>query len=76
MPVQSAMLSGAFNFGVGSWCRSTAASDIRARRWGDACDTLTAFNRAGGKVVPGLVNRREMGDAKRLGEGETCVTGL
>jgi len=31
---------------------------------------------AGGQMVNGLVKRREMGDAQRLGEAETCVSGL
>ncbi|MDF2622165.1 MAG: glycoside hydrolase family 24 [Xanthobacteraceae bacterium] len=58
------------------WCGSTAARYIRAKLWRQACDAQTAWNRAGGKVVQGLVNRREMGDASRIGEGEICVTGL
>lgn len=74
--VQAAMLGGGYNFGVGGWCGSTAARHIRAKEWRQACDAQTAWNRAGGKVVQGLVNRREMGDASRLGEGELCVTGL
>ncbi|MCS0497846.1 lysozyme [Ancylobacter sp. MQZ15Z-1] len=82
VPVQAAMTGGAYNFGVGSveprrgWCGSTAARMIRAANWRAACDAQTAFNRAGGKVLQGLVHRREMGDASRLGEGELCVTGL
>lgn len=86
VPVQAAMLAGGYNFGVGyfdpgtgegkGWCGSTAARYIRAKLWRQACDAQTAWNRAGGKVVQGLVNRREMGDASRLGEGELCVTGL
>lgn len=74
--VQSAMLSGSFNFGVGAWCRSTASRNIREKQWRSACEAQTAFNRAGGKVIDGLVNRREMGDAQRIGEGELCVSGL
>lgn len=76
VPVQAAMLGGGYNFGVGGWCGSTAARYIRAKLWRHACDAQTAWNRAGGKVVQGLVNRREMGDASRMGEGELCVTGL
>ncbi|SCW95686.1 lysozyme [Ancylobacter rudongensis] len=74
--VQASMLSGSFNFGVGAWCRSTASRHIRVRAWRPACDAQTLFNRAGGRVVQGLVNRREMGDAQRLGEGELCVSGI
>ncbi|WP_370677649.1 lysozyme [Pleomorphomonas sp. PLEO] len=75
-PVQASMVSGAYNFGVVAWCRSTAARMIRAARYRDACQAQTAFNRAGGEVLTGLVRRREMGDAQRIGEGELCVSGL
>lgn len=74
--VQASMLSGSFNFGVGAWCRSTASRHIRAKSWRPACDAQTMFNRAGGRVVQGLVNRREMGNAHYIGEGEMCVSGL
>lgn len=74
--VQAAMLSGAYNFGVGAWCKSTAAARVRAKDYRAACEAQTAFNKAGGKILPGLVNRREMGDATRIGEGELCVSGL
>lgn len=84
--VQASMLSGSFNFGVGyaarngvrgrGWCGSTAARHIRAKSWRPACEAQTMFNRAGGRVVQGLVNRREMGNAQYIGEGEMCVSGL
>lgn len=84
--VQAAMLGGGYNFGVGyfdprkgegkGWCGSSAARHIRVKEWRQACDAQTAWNRAGGKVVQGLVNRREMGNADYIGEGELCVTGL
>lgn len=74
--VQASMISGGYNFGVTAWCRSTAARMIRAGRYRDACDAQTAFNRAGGEILTGLVRRREMGDAQRIGEGELCVSGL
>lgn len=74
--VQASMISGSYNFGVRAWCNSTAARMIRAENWRGACEAQTAFNRAGGQVVNGLVRRREMGDAQRLGEAELCVSGL
>lgn len=76
LSVQMSMVSGAYNFGTGAWCRSTAARMLRERRWREACEAQTAFNKAGGRVVRGLVNRREMGDAQRIGEAEACVSGL
>lgn len=74
--VQWAMLDGAYNFGVGGWCQWSASADIRRGDWRAACDDQTKINKAGGRVIPGLVKRREMGDATRIGEGEACVTGI
>lgn len=70
------MISLAYNVGVSAACNSTAARHGRAGRYLDSCNAATAFNRAGGKVLIGLVNRREMGDRSRIGEGELCVSGL
>jgi GH24 family phage-related lysozyme (muramidase) len=44
--------------------------------WRKACEAQTAWNKAGGQVVGGLIKRREMGDAQRAGEAEVCVSGL
>lgn len=74
--VRGSMISGAYNFRVGAWCRSTAKARIEGGQWRAACEAQTAFNRAGGQIVRGLMNRREMGDAQRIGEAELCVSGL
>lgn len=74
--VRASMISGSYNFGVSAWCRSTAKARVEAGQWRAACEAQTAFNRAGGRIVGGLVNRREMGDAQRIGEAELCVSGL
>lgn len=81
--VQASMISGAYNFGVGSvnprrgQLGSTAMFiHIPAGNWRAACEAQTAWNKAGGRVLRGLVLRREMGDAQRLGEAELCVSGL
>jgi GH24 family phage-related lysozyme (muramidase) len=81
--VQASMISGAYNFGVGSTnprrgqLGSTAMFiHIPNGEYRKACEAQTAWNKAGGRVVRGLVNRREMGDAQRLGEAELCVSGL
>lgn len=74
--LQASLISGAYNFGVAASCRSTAARLTRADRYREACEAQTAFNKAGGQVVNGLVKRREMGDAQRIGEAELCVSGL
>lgn len=77
------MLSLAWNIGTGAACKSTATRIVNdAERLGKtpnyiaSCEAATRFNRAGGRVFIGLVNRREMGDAKRIGEGELCVSGI
>ncbi|TCR07280.1 lysozyme [Neorhizobium sp. JUb45] len=74
--VQASMISGAYNFGVGGMCGSSAARLARAGQYQAACEAQTAWNKAGGRVVNGLVKRREMGDAQRIGEAELCVSGL
>lgn len=70
------MNSLAYNLGTGAACNSTAARLGKAGRFVESCNAATAFNRAGGRVWIGLVKRREMGDASRLGEGELCITGV
>jgi GH24 family phage-related lysozyme (muramidase) len=74
--VQAAQISGAYNFGVGGMVNSSAARLASQGRYREACEAQTAWNKAGGQVVTGLVRRREMGDAQRLGEAELCVSGL
>lgn len=74
--LQASLISGAYNFGVAASCRSTAARLTREGSYRQACEAQTAFNKAGGQVVNGLVKRREMGDAQRIGEAELCVSGI
>ncbi|WP_192246027.1 lysozyme [Mesorhizobium silamurunense] len=80
--VQSSMISGAYNFGVGSkkprrgQLGSRTADFVTQHQYLEACKAQTAFNKAGGIRLDGLVKRREMGDAQRLGEAELCVSGL
>lgn len=74
--VQAALLSLSYNIGVARAWGSTAAVFIVQHKYREACDAMTRYNRAAGVVVAGLVARREMGDASRIGEGEICVSGL
>ena len=74
--VQASMVSGAYNFGVSGMVNSRAAALHRQGRYREGCEAQTAWNKAGGQVVNGLVKRREMGDAQRAGEAEVCVSGL
>jgi GH24 family phage-related lysozyme (muramidase) len=73
---QAAALSLAYNAGVGAVCGSTGARLAREGKIRESCEAFTAFNRAGGRVLRGLVVRREMGDGTRIGEAELCVSGL
>lgn len=66
----------AWNIGARAACNSRAASFGRVERYHDSCIAATAFNKAGGRVIIGLVKRRENGDAARIGEAELCVSGL
>lgn len=57
--VYAAHLSLAYNIGAGAYCRSTAAQLLRTGAHARSCEALTRFNKAGGRVVAGLVRRRE-----------------
>lgn len=73
---QAMMISLSWNIGHGGACKSTAAKLGRQGKYLESCYAAIAFNKAGGRVVIGLVKRRENGDAIRIGEGELCVSGL
>lgn len=53
-----AAVSLAYNIGVPRYCRSTARRLFNDGRVGPACDALLLWNKAGGRVVSGLVKRR------------------
>jgi GH24 family phage-related lysozyme (muramidase) len=74
--VQASMISGGYNYGVGAVVSSRGSKFAQQGKYKEACEAFTAFNKAGGKIVRGLVLRREMGDAQRIGEAEICVSGL
>lgn len=54
-----ALVSWAYNVGTGAACRSTLVRRANAGDLRGACDELLKWNRAGGKVVRGLTNRRQ-----------------
>lgn len=62
-----AAVSLAYNIGTGAYCRSTVARRFNAGDWRGGCDAMLAWNRAGGRVVRGLVRRREAERAICLG---------
>ena len=55
---QAAAISVTYNIGVGAACKSSFARLAREDKMRESCQAMTAFNRAGGRVVQGLVNRR------------------
>jgi lysozyme len=66
---QAAFISFSYNVGIGAYCRSTLKRRVEAERFVDACNELLRWNKAGGRVVQGLVNRRAL-------EREICLGGL
>lgn len=63
-----AFLSLSYNIGTGAFCKSTVARKANAGDIRGACNAIPAWNKAGGKVVKGLVNRRAE-------EREICLQG-
>ena len=59
----------AYNIGVANYRRSSVARLFSAGRWKEACDAFLKWNRAGGRVVKGLDNRRRA-------ERAICLKGL
>lgn len=68
-PSYIAFVSLTYNIGVGAFCRSTARKRLDAGNLKGACDAATWFNRAGGRKIPGLVNRR-------AAEHDLCLKGV
>lgn len=64
-----AFLSLTYNIGTTGFCKSSIARKANAGDLRGACDALLLYNRAGGKVVKGLVKRRES-------ERKMCMEGL
>ena len=59
----AAIVSLAYNIGVAGFCRSSAAKAAKAGDYATACRKLALHNKAGGKVLPGLVTRRSFEQA-------------
>ncbi|MEI2386020.1 lysozyme [Breoghania sp. JC706] len=71
IPIKSyvAFVSLTYNIGVGAFCKSTTARRLNAGDVRGACESATWFNKAGGRRVPGLENRR-------AAEHELCLEGV
>lgn len=63
-----AYVSLAYNIGAKNFCRSTLVKKLNTRDYPGACTEIRRWNRAGGKVLPGLVNRREKEYRMCMGE--------
>lgn len=59
----------AYNIGPAGFCGSTVARRFNAGNWKGGCDAFLMWNRAGGRVIRGLTNRRNA-------ERKICLTGL
>jgi lysozyme len=66
---QAAYLSFAFNVGVGNFCGSALNKKLTAGDRAGACAELSRWVNAGGKPLPGLIERRRA-------ERELCELGL
>lgn len=69
LETRAAFTSFAFNVGVQAACKSTAVRKLNAGDITGACNELPKWNRAGGKVLPGLTRRRAE-------ERAMCLKGL
>lgn len=54
-----AYVSLTYNIGVGAFCKSTLVKKLNAGDYAGACAGISDWNKAGGKVLKGLVNRRK-----------------
>lgn len=63
-----------YNNGVAAVCASrTTGGHIKARRWAEFCESLTAWVSAGGKKSQGLMNRRYAG---KYNSHDVCLAGI
>jgi lysozyme len=65
-----AFLSLAYNIGPTAFCRSTLTRKLNAGDYAGACKEILRWNRAGGRVVQGLVNRREREYKQCVGDSQ------
>ncbi len=68
-PTRAAFVSAAYNIGTGAFCGSSMSRRAKAGDLRGACEALLMWNKAGGRVVKGLVNRR-------AAERALCLSGF
>lgn len=64
-----AFLSLAYNIGTGAFCKSSIARYANRGDYATACNRILLYNKAGGRVLKGLVNRRKA-------ERKLCLEGV
>ncbi len=66
-----AYVSLAYNIGTGAFCRSTLVKRLRQQPpdYQGACRQILRWNRAGGRILRGLVKRRQKEYRQCMGEG-------
>jgi lysozyme len=64
----------AYNVGVPLYTKSSVRIKFNQGKRVEACRAIQLYNKAGGKVLTGLVYRRE-GHLERIGEYELCLAG-
>ncbi len=64
-----AAVSLAYNIGVGAYCKSSIDRHFDRGEWRAGCDRFLAWNKAGGRVIRGLTERRKR-------ERAICLKGL
>ena len=68
-----AMVSFAFNAGLGNLQRSQIRMRANRGDWQGAAEALMDWTKGGGRVLPGLVKRREAEKALLLSDGESST---
>ncbi len=65
---EDALISAGYNFGTGPKGLARLLGDINASKWDSVANRLQSFNKAGGEVNEGLVNRRKAEAEMLLGK--------
>lgn len=65
----AAFVSLTYNIGVGNFKNSSVARRFKSGDYKGSCEAISMWNKAGGKVLPGLVKRR-------ADERQMCLDGL
>ena len=63
-----AYVSLAYNIGAKNFCGSTLVKKLNSGDYSSACEQIKRWNKAGGKVLPGLTKRREKEYRMCMGE--------